>query len=327
MREITYLQALNEALKEEMTRDESVVLIGEDVGVYGGAFAVSRGLLQQFGERRIIDTPISEAAIVGAGIGAALTGIRPVVEIMFIDFATIAMDQIVNQAAKLCYMYGGKAKVPLVIRMPEGVGKIMAAQHSQSLEVWFAHIPGLKVVMPSTPYDAKGLLKAAIRDNNPVIFIEHKMLYSTKGMVPEGECFVPLGKGDIKREGKDFTIIATSRMVGRVMEAAVILEQNGVSVEVIDPRTLVPLDEEIIIESVKKTGYALIVQEAYTRCGMGCEFMRVIVENVFDYLDSPVKILGGMNIPVPFGKEAEEMTIPQTTDIVTQVKKMLNKMT
>jgi len=323
MREITYAQALNEALVEEMQRDDAVFLIGEDVGVYGGAFAVSKGLLERFGEDRIIDTPISEAAIAGVATGAALLGMRSVAEIMFIDFATLAMDQIVNQAAKLCYMYSGQVNVPIVIRMPGGTGRMMAAQHSQSLEAWFAHIPGLKVVMPSTPFDAKGLLKSAIRDNNPVIFIEHKMLYTHKGNVPEGEYLVPIGKGKIKKEGSDITVVATSLMVERSMEAAEILQKQGMSVEVVDPRTLVPLDKNLIIESVKKTGNILIVQEAHTRCSMGCEIIRVIMDSAFDYLDSPAKLLGGLNVPVPFSHVLEEISVPRTEDIVSEVKRII----
>lgn len=319
MREITYTQALNEALKEEMQRDEKVFMIGEDVALHGGTFGISKNLLKEFGDKRVKDTPISEAAIVGTGIGAALTGLRPIVEIMYIDFTTVCMNEIVNQAAKLRYMSGGTARVPLVIRTQGGSGTGEAAHHTQSLESWFVHIPGLKVVMPSTPYDAKGLFKTAIRDDNPVIFIDHKLLYPRKGSVPEKEYTISFGKADIKREGSDVTLIATSLMVGKALEAGEELEKQGVSVEVIDPRTLVPLDRQTIVSSIKKTGYLLIVHEACGRAGIGGEILREIMEECFDYMDAPPKILAGKNIPIPYTTPLEKVTVPQVKDIIGTV--------
>lgn len=320
MREITYAQALNEALREELLRDDRVFLMGEDIGVFGGAFAVTRGLIQEFSDERVVVTPISEAAIAGAAIGTALTGMRPVAEIMFIDFITIAMDQIVNQAAKARYMFGGKAEVPVVIRTQGGTGRSWAAQHSQSLEAWFIHVPGLKVVMPSTPYDAKGLLKSSIRDDDPVVFIEHKQLYNTKGPVPEEEYTIPLGSADIKREGKDVTVIATSMMVRKVLAVADRLAGEGIEIEVIDPRTLVPLDVGMIVSSVRKTGKVLIVQEACKRGGTGAEFTRVIMEEAFEYLDSPVKLLAGLDVPIPCSHVLEPKAIPQEDDIIAALR-------
>ncbi|KUK14415.1 MAG: Transketolase central region [bacterium 42_11] len=271
MREITYAEAIREALREEMKQNDKVFILGEDVGRFGGCFGVTKGLWEEFGDERVRDTPISETAIIGSAVGAAATGMRPVAEIMFCDFMGVAMDEITNQAAKMRYMFGGKVSIPMVVRTPVGGGLCAAAQHSQSLEAWFTHLPGLKVVMPSTPYDAKGLLKASIRDDNPVIFLEHKMLYGVKGPVPEEDYIVPLGVADVKREGKDLTIIATSLMVHKALEAASLLEKEGVSVEVIDPRTLYPLDEETILSSVKKTHKALVVHEAVERNGFGGE--------------------------------------------------------
>ena len=300
MREITYAEAIREALREEMKRDERVYIIGEDVGRFGGCFGVTKGLWEEFGGERVKDTPISETAIIGSSVGAAATGMRPVPEIMFCDFMGVAMDEITNQAAKMRYMFGGKVKLPMVVRTPVGGGLSAAAQHSQSLEAWFTHLPGLKVVMPSTPYDAKGLLKAAIRDDNPVIFLEHKMLYGVKGEVPEEEYIVPLGVADVKREGKDITIIATSMMVHKSLEAAKELEKEGISVEVIDPRTLYPLDEEKILESVKKTHRAIVVHEAVERSGFGGEIVAIIMEKAFEYLDAPVKRVCAINTPIPF---------------------------
>jgi pyruvate/2-oxoglutarate/acetoin dehydrogenase E1 component len=322
MREITYRQALSEALIEEMDRDGSVFQIGEDIGIHGGAFGVTIGHLERYGEKRIINTPICEAAIAGAAVGAAIAGMRPVAEIMFIDFITISMDQIVNQAAKARYMFGGQTSVPMVLRTQGGGGVSAAAQHSQSLEAWLAHIPGLKVVMPSTPYDAKGLLKQSIRDDNPVIFIEHKMLYNTKGYVPEEEYVIPLGKGDIKRKGSDVTLIATSRMVNMSLEAAEILEKDGIRVEVVDPRTLVPLDEQLIIDSVMKTNRAVVVQEACQRGGYGSDIIRIIADKAFDYLDSPVKLVGAKEVPIPYGY-MEKYILPQVEDIVKTVREIV----
>src|SRR3990172_771290 len=289
MREITFAQAINEALREEMKKDPTVFIAGEDVGLMGGVFGVTGGLLEDFGEERVRDTPITEAAIVGSAIGAAVTGMRPVIELMFIDFTAVAMDQIVNQAAKMRYMFGGKATLPLTIRTCAGAGFSASAQHSQSLEAWFAHTPGLKVVMPSTPQDAKGLLKAAIKDNNPVIFIEHKLLYGKKGEVPEGEYTIPLGKAQILREGKDLTLISWSRMVDICLSAADILSKEAIKAEVIDLRTLVPLDKEAIFSSVEKTGRVIIVHEACLTGGFGGEIAALIADEAFDSLDAPIK--------------------------------------
>lgn len=321
--EITYSEAVRQALREEMLRDERVFIMGEDVGVYGGAFGVTRGLVEEFGEERVRDTPISEAAIAGAAAGSAVTGMRPVAEIMFMDFTTFAADQLVNQAAKIRYMFGGKAKVPMVLRTPAGAGTGAAAQHSQSLEVWFTHIPGLKVAMPSTPYDAKGLLKSSIRDDNPVIFVEHKLLYNTKGSVPTEEYTIPLGLADVKREGRDVTVIATSHMVIKALKAAEILAESGIDAEVLDPRTLVPLDEEAIVESVKKTGRVVIAHEACKRSGFGAEIAATIAESeAFDYLDAPIKRLGGAWAPIPYNRNLEAAWIPQAEDIVRAVREL-----
>jgi len=324
MKEMTYAEAVREALRQEMIRDDSVFLIGEDVGRYGGAFGVSYGLVDEFGEDRVRDTPISEAGIMGAATGAALMGMRPVAEIMFMDFTTIAMDQLVNQAAKLRFMFGGKAKVPLVLRTPGGSGTGAAAHHSQSLEAWFVHVPGLKVVMPSTPYDAKGLLVASIRDDNPVIFVEHKLLYKTKGPVPEEEYTIPLGTADVKRTGRDLTIVATSIMVPRVLEAAETLAGEGIDVEVVDPRTLKPLDEETIFSSVIKTGKVLIAHEACKTGGAGAEIAARIAESeAFDYLDAPIKRLAGLDIPVPYNRNLERRMVPQVEDIVAAARELV----
>ncbi len=323
MREITYAEAIREALREEMKRDERVYIIGEDVGRFGGCFGVTKGLWEEFGDERVKDTPISETAIIGSSVGAAATGMRPVPEIMFCDFMGVAMDEITNQAAKMRYMFGGKVKLPMVVRTPVGGGLSAAAQHSQSLEAWFTHLPGLKVVMPSTPYDAKGLLKAAIRDDNPVIFLEHKMLYGVKGEVPEEEYIVPLGVADVKREGKDITIIATSMMVYKSLEAAKELEKEGISVEVVDPRTLYPLDEERILESVKKTHRAIVVHEAVERSGFGGEIVALIMEKAFEYLDAPVKRVCAKNTPIPFSPPLEKFVIPQVEDIIKAIKEMV----
>lgn len=324
MRELRYVEAIREALYQEMRRDPKVFLMGEDIGVYGGAFGVTDGLLEEFGPERVIETPISELAIAGAAVGAALAGMRPVIEIMFMDFITLAMEQIVNQAAKIHFMFGGNASVPIVIRTPAGAGTGAAAQHSQSLEAWFVHVPGLKVVMPSTPYDAKGLLISSIRDNNPVIFIEHKLLYRTKGPVPEEEYTIPLGVAEVKREGRDVTIIATSLMVLRALAAAEKLAQEGIEAEVIDPRTLKPLDVDNIVNSVKKTGRALIVHEAPLTCGVGAEILARIVESeAFYYLQAPIKRLAGRDVPIPYNRELERSVIPQEEDIVNAVRELV----
>jgi len=324
MVELTYGEALRRALREEMNRDINVYLLGEDVGVYGGAFSVSLGLLEEFGEERIKDTPLSEAAIVGAAVGSALTGMRPIAEIMFMDFITVGMDQLVNQAAKINYMYGGKTPVPLVLRTPGGSGTGAAAQHSQSLEALLCHIPGWKVVMPSTPYDALGLLKSSIRDNNPVLFVEHKLLYRQKGPVPEEEYLVPLGQAEVKRKGSDITIVPLSIMIPRTLAAAAKLSQEGIEVEIVDPRTLVPLDLLSIIQSVKKTGRLLIVHEACKRGGFGAEILSQVEESeAFDFLDAPIRRLAGKNIPIPYSPELERRTVPQEDDICQAVKDLL----
>jgi pyruvate/2-oxoglutarate/acetoin dehydrogenase E1 component len=323
MRELSYAEAIREALRQEMQRDERVFIIGEDVGVYGGAFGVTLGLVEEFGAERVIDTPISELGIAGAITGAALTGMRPVGEIMFMDFTTLAAEQLVNQAAKIRFMFGGKATVPFVLRTPAGSGTGAAAQHSQSLENWFVHVPGLKVVMPGTPYDAKGLLIASIRDDNPVIFIEHKLLYKTKGPVPEEPYTIPLGAAEVKREGRDLTIVATSVMLRRSLEAAEQLAQEGVEAEVVDPRTLKPLDEETIIRSVMKTGRVLIVHEACKTGGYGGELAAVIAGSAaFDYLDAPIVRLAGRDTPIPYNRTLEYHTVPQVENVVEAARQL-----
>jgi acetoin:2,6-dichlorophenolindophenol oxidoreductase subunit beta len=323
MKKITYAKAIREAMSEEMRRDPDVFLLGEDIGVYGGAFGVSEGMIEEFGPERVMDTPISEAAIAGAAVGAALAGLRPILEIMFSDFVTITMDQIVNQAAKLRFMTGGQAKVPLVLRAAGGSGTGAAAQHSQSLEAWLCHIPGLKVVSPSTPYDAKGLLKAAIRDDNPVIFLEHKLLYKTEGDVPEEDYAIPLGKADVKRQGSDVTVITYGRMTHLCLEAAEKLEKKRISTEVIDIRSLKPLDTEAIIGSVKKTGRALIVHEACKTGGLGGEIAAIIAEDAFTCLKAPVKRLCGLDIPVPFSKELERNAVPTAEAIEKAIRDIM----
>ncbi|MCR2045407.1 alpha-ketoacid dehydrogenase subunit beta [Anaerosalibacter massiliensis] len=327
MKEMTYKDAVKLAMVEEMRKDENVFLMGEDVGLYGGAFGVSVGMLEEFGEERVRDTPISEAAIAGAAAGAAVTGMRPIAEIMFMDFTTIAMDSLVNQAAKMRYMFGGKAKVPMVLRAPGGSGTGAAAQHSQSLEAWFCHVPGLKVVVPGTAADAKGLLKAAIRDDNPVVFVEQKTLYKVKGSVPiDDEFIIPLGKGEIKKEGEDVTIISYGRMLPRVLKVAEELEEEGISVEVLDPRTLVPLDKELIINSVKKTGRAILVNEACKTGGYLGEIASVISESeAFDYLDAPIIRLAGLDVPIPYNPELESAVVPSEKQIRDAVFKVLNR--
>ena len=322
-REIMYREALNEALIEEMARDNKVFIMGEGIAERGGSYKVTVGLQERFGARRVFDTPISENGFTGAGVGAALTGMRPVVEILFVDFTMLVLDQITNQAAKFRFMSGNTARVPLVVRTQGGVGNGLAAQHSQSLEAIFYHIPGLRVVMPSTPYDAKGLLKAAIRCDDPVIFIEHKLLYMNKGEVPVEEYIISLGEADIKKEGTDLTIVAWSGMIPKVMDATEILSKEGISAEVVDPRSLVPLDKLTIINSVKKTEHVLIVQEAVRRGGVGSDISSIIQEEAFDYLDSPIKILGGLNTPCPFNLNLEKAVIPQVDDIVRAAKEVL----
>jgi pyruvate/2-oxoglutarate/acetoin dehydrogenase E1 component len=324
MRTLTYAEAIREALREEMERDERVFCLGEDIGgKYGGDFGVTGNLWEIFGDERIRNTPISEAAIVGAAVGAAITGMRPVAEIMFADFITVCMDQLANQAAKNRYMFGGKAKVPMTVRTPVGGGLSVAAQHSQNLEAWFTHIPGLKVVMPSTPADAKGLLKTAIRDDNPVIFFEHKQLYYLKGEVPDDMDTIPLGKASIVREGSDVTVIAISYMVTKAIEAAEKLDREGIGVEVVDPRSLFPLDENTVLDSVRKTHKAVIVHEACLRGGVGGELSAIIAEKAFDHLDAPIVRVGALNVPIPFSPRLEEAVLPQTKDIVRAVRRVM----
>ena len=324
MRKITYREALREALKEEMQRDSTVFLLGEDIGKYwGGAFKVTEGLAEEFGDERVRDTPISESAIIGTAVGAAITGMRPVAEIMFGDLTALAMDQIANQAAKIHYMFGGQAKCPLVIRTPFGAGVNIASHHSQSLEAWFMHVPGLHVAVPSTPYDAKGLLKTAIRGNNPVFFCEHKLLYPVEGDVPEEEYSIPFGVADVKREGADVTIVATLYMVHKALNAAKQLEKEGVDAEVVDPRTLTPLDKEAIVRSVKKTGRLVIVSEDCKTAGVGAEIAAVVAEEAIDYLDAPIKRVAEPDTPIPFSPPLEQYVIPDEKAIIKAVKKVV----
>lgn len=316
----TYLQALNEALRQEMERDDNVFILGEDVGKFGGCFGVTQGLFDAFGEKRVMDTPITESAIVGAATGAALSGLRPVAELMFVDFIGVALDQLFNQAAKMRFMFGGKAKVPMTLRMPQGAGIGAAAQHSQSLEAWFMHIPGLKVVIPSTPYDAKGLLISAIRDDNPVVFLEHKLLYGLDGDVPEDAYTIPIGQADVKREGTDVTLVATSLMVHTALQAAETLAADGISVEVVDPRTLQPLDTDTILASVKKTHALVVAHEAVGFAGAGAEIVAQVAEKALDYLDAPVRRVAAPFCPVPFSPPLEQAYVPNADKIVAAVK-------
>jgi len=323
MRKITYQQALKEALAEEMSRDPKVVIWGLDIGPYGGAFGVTKGLFEEFGCERMIDMPISEAGYVGAGIGAAATGLRPVVELQFSDWITIASDQLINHAAKMRYMFGGVLKVPMVLRAPVGGYLSASADHSQMFESIFAFVPGLKVVLPGTPYDAKGLLKSAIRDDNPVIFFEHKKLYAMEQEVPEEEYLVPLGKADVKRKGDDVTIVTYSFMLSKSLAAAEKLSNDGISVEVVDLRTISPLDEDTILESVAKTHRLVVVQETWPRCSVSSEVAAVVAEKGFDYLDAPILRVTSKNVPTPFSPVLENYVLPQETDIVAAVKKVL----
>ncbi len=310
VRELTLGEAVREALAEEMRRDSRVFIMGEDVAEAGTTFKVLTGLVNEFGPERVLDTPISEPGFTGIGVGAAMTGLRPVVDIMFGDFAGLIMDQMANQAAKVHYMSGGRWKVPMVLRTTLGASRRSAAQHSQSLHAWFCHIPGLKVVLPSTPYDAKGLLKSAIRDDNPVVFYEDKMMYKLKGPVPEEEYTIPLGVADVKREGEDLTIVATSSMVQVALGAAKMLEEYDVSAEVVDPRTLWPLDEQTLIESAKKTSRVMVIDEGYERYGAGAELVTVIQAGAFYDLEAPVKRIGAMHVPIPFSPPLEDATVP-----------------
>jgi pyruvate dehydrogenase E1 component beta subunit len=324
-REITFGEAIREALAEEMRRDPRVFIMGEDVAEAGTPFKVLTGLVEEFGTDRVIDTPISEAGITGLGVGAAMTGQRPVVDIMFGDFITLTMDQMVNQAAKVHYMSGGKLKVPMVMRTTLGATRRSAAQHSQSLQAWFSHVPGLKVVIPSTPYDAKGLLKTAIRDDNPVVFFEDKMMYKLKGPVPEAEYTIPLGVADVKRVGSDITLVATSSMVQVALGAAKMLEVIGISAEVVDPRTTFPLDKQALIDSAKKTSRAIVVDEGYERYGVTAELAFVIADGAFYYLDAPVKRLGAMDVPIPFSPPLEDATVPTEKTVFEMAKTLCGR--
>jgi acetoin:2,6-dichlorophenolindophenol oxidoreductase subunit beta len=316
---------VNEALAEELRRDPTVFIMGEDVAEAGTPFKVMSGLVEEFGPERVIDSPISEAGISGIGLGAAMTGMRPVVDIMFGDFLTLVMDQVANQAAKIHYMSGGRLKAPLTIRTTLGATRRSAAQHSQSLHAWVAHVPGLKVAVPSTPYDAKGLLKSAIRDDNPVVFFEDKMMFATKGPVPEEEYTLPLGVADVKREGEDLTIVATSSMVYVALEAAELLEQEGVSAEVVDPRTLVPLDRETLVASVTKTGRALVVDEGHTSYGVSAELAAVLADEAFWHLDAPVKRLAALDVPIPFSPVLEDETVPTPERVLEVARALVGK--
>ena len=325
VRELSYGEAVREALAEEMRRDPRVCILGEDVAEAGTPFKVLSGLVEEFGKERVIDTPISEAGFTGLGVGAAMTGLRPVVDIMFGDFLTLVMDQLVNQAAKVHYMSGGTWKVPLVVRATLGATRRSAAQHSQSLHAWPSHIPGLKVALPSTPYDAKGLLKTAIRDDNPVVFFEDKMMYKVKGPVPEHEYTIPFGEADIKREGRDITIVATSSMVQVALGAAALLEEVGISAEVVDPRTTWPLDERTLIESAKKTSRAIVVDEGYGRYGVAAEIASVIAEGAFFHLDAPVMRAAAMDVPIPFSPVLEDQTVPTAEGVFELAKSLVGK--
>jgi len=324
MRRISYREALRQALREEMRRDPAVFLLGEDIGRYwGGAFKVTEGLAEEFGDERVRDTPISESVIIGTAVGAAITGMRPVAEIMFGDLTALAMDQIANQAAKIRYMFGGQASCPMVIRTPFGAGVNIASHHSQSLEAWFMHVPGIYVAVPSTAYDAKGLLKTAIRGNNPVFFCEHKLLYPVEGDVPEDELLIPFGVADVKREGLDATVVATLFMVHKALAAAKSLEKEGISVEVVDPRTLTPLDKRTIIDSVKKTGRIVIVSEDCKTAGVSAEIAAVVAEEAIDYLDAPIKRVAAPDTPIPFSPPLEQFVIPDEKAIIKAVKEVV----
>lgn len=324
-REMTLGEAVKEALAEEMRRDEKVFIMGEDVAEAGTPFKVLSGLVDEFGTSRVVDTPISEIGFTGIGVGAAMTGVRPVVDIMFGDFLGLAMDQIANQAAKVHYMSGGKLKVPIVFRTTLGATRRSAAQHSQSLHAWVSHIPGLKVALPSTPYDAKGLLKSAIRDESPVVFFEDKMMYTLKGRVPQGDYAIPFGVADVKRVGEDITLVATSSMVQVALAAAEQLEEMGISAEVIDPRTTSPLDRQTLIESAKKTSRALVVDEGYEFYGVTAEIAAVIADGAFYYLDAPVKRMGAMDVPVPFSPALEDLTVPTPETVVDAAKSLCGR--
>ena len=322
---IMYREAVRDALAEEMRRDPCVFCMGEDIAIYGGAYSATQGLLQEFGEERVRDTAISEQAIAGAAVGAAMCGMRPVAEIMYVDFMTLAMDQFVNQAGKNRYMFGGKTTVPMVLRTEGGAGRCIAAHHSQSLETWFVHAPGVFVVMPATPYDAKGLLKTCIRDDNPILFIEHKMLYNTKGEVPEEEYLIPLGKAAVRREGDDVTLVGYSRMALRAEEAGNTLAEQGISAEVIDLRCLKPLDIDCVLESVRKTGRLVLASEAYQEANFVCEIVAKVQQFAFDYLDAPIERVCAANCPVPMSPVLEDEAIPRADKIVAAAKRTLGR--
>ncbi|MEM4312254.1 MAG: alpha-ketoacid dehydrogenase subunit beta [Nitrososphaerales archaeon] len=320
--ELTYAEALREALREEMIRDERVIILGEEVGVFGGAYKVTRGLLEEFGSKRVIDTPISEIAIVGSAIGMALGGLKPVAEIMYMDFLTICLDQLITQASKARFMSGGKLKVPMVVRTQYSLGRIHGSQHSQFFPSWFLQAPGLYLALPSNPKDAKGLLKASIRENNPILFVECGVLYRSKGEVPNEEYLTPLGKAEIRRKGEDITIVAFSRCVNEALKASEELSKEGIEAEVIDPKTLIPLDKETILSSIKKTGRLLIVSDDIKLGGIGAEISSMVVEEAFDYLDAPIIRIGAPFIPVPFSQKLEQEYMPNADKIVREVKRL-----
>lgn len=324
VRELSYAQAIQEAMAIAMDMDERVFLMGEDIGVYGGAFQVTGDLVERYGTDRVIDTPISELGGAGVAVGAAVTGMRPIFEFQFSDFATLGMEQIVNQAAKMRFMLGGEVSVPVVMRFPAGSGTGAAAQHSQSLEAWLGHVPGLKVIQPATPHDAKGMLLAAVADPDPVMIFEHKLLYKMKGHVPEGHYIVPIGKAEIRREGRDLTIVATSIMVQKALDAAAALEGEGIDIEVVDLRTIRPIDRQTVIDSVKKTSRLLCVYEAVKTLGIGAEVSALVAESeAFDYLDAPIVRLGGAETPIPYNPDLEKATVPQVPDIITAARDLV----
>ncbi len=322
---ITYREALNQAMREEMRRDDRIFLIGEEVGYYQGAFKVSKGFVEEFGDQRVLDTPITEAGFTGLAIGAAMAGLHPIVELMTFNFGILAMDQIVNNAAKIRYMSGGQLSVPIVIRGPGSAAHQLGAQHSQSLEAWFCHVPGLKVIAPATPHDAKGLLKSAIRDHNPVIFIEAQLLYSNKGEVADGDFTVPIGRAEVKRGGRDVTLVAYSKMLLVALEAAKELAGEGIEAEVVDPRTLKPLDLETIVTSVKKTGRLVVVEEGWRFAGMGAQIAESVYARAFDYLDAPIVRVTGEEVPMPYTRPLEDAAIPDRPRVVAAVKRVLNQ--
>jgi pyruvate dehydrogenase E1 component beta subunit len=323
MPKISMRDAIHDALHEEMARDETIYILGEDVIAHGGPYAITRGIAEKF-PGRIRQTPISEAGIVGTAVGSALCGMRPVAEIMYVDFITCAMDEVVNQMAKVRYMFGGQTDVPVVLRLPSGSARLIAAQHSQSLEAWFTHVPGLQVAVPSTAYDAKGLMKSALRGRDPVMFIEYKRLYTDEGEVPEGDYTIPFGQADVKRPGRDATIVATGPMVGKALEAAQTLSQEGIEVEVVDPRTLVPLDKATIFASVEKTNRVIVTDEEVRRGGSSAEIASLIAEECFDALDAPVKRVAAADVPMPFSPELEKLVLPKAEDLVAAVRALVS---